>query len=62
MSRLLKRLENLREVNDPTSSSDIESENEDRSNWTGKHSTPRKLNSMSEYHAAECGLTSPNNR
>ena len=57
MSRLLKRLENLRETNDRTSSSDIESENEDRPKWAKKTSTPRKLHSMSDYHASECGLT-----
>ena len=36
-----------------TSSTDIESENEDRPSWTGKHSTPRKLHSMSDYHDVE---------
>ena len=57
MSWLLKRLENLRETNDPTSSGDIESEYEDRPEWTEKTSTPMKLHSMSDYYDSEYGVT-----
>ena len=56
MSRLLKRLENLRETNEPTSSDDIESENEERPEWTEKLSS-HQMHSMSDRPAPESRLT-----